>query len=219
MTKQQTVEAGKREARNDNTVKTVSIEALTTGDLQDYNVRRRFAEGLVSGEVDTKYPNEFRQAFVDEAMSIWGGKIRALENARKNFARAASGISAEQAQKELAAVVDSFRIRGAQPMAEGYFDRLTVRRPGRIEASLYFKFDRRWDDGDVAVNPDDPTDRVYSYAFKVELSTTGTTCSLSQGLAYAELYRELLQLGAELENAAAELRVIYRTKQQEVANA
>jgi len=185
-----------------------SVNAVTIGELAkiDYMQRREYARMLMADSgvqnIDTheKYKADVEVAFVDAAMSIWSGKERQLENARRSWKRATTGLTVTQANEKIVALVKSMGIRGLQDRGGyGYFE---VSRADE-QATLYVRTERVGDYDNCVVNPDDDTQKAFTHVVTTELSWAGTSRSTARSAVAIKIYQELLDAANEIEATMA----------------
>lgn len=203
MNKSAAVEAAKNLARRHVEANAMTVEQVNA--LGDYNARRTAAARLyLPINLDTDYRRDAQGAFEDAVLNIWGSKLKALENARKRFQSAAKSMTLEQAHAKITELVKSFRLRGLRDSSD--LTSVTVERACGVSASVYFRYER--EDGLGIVNPDDETQRVNSYALRIEFSWSSTGRTMAEALASANLYRELIDMAAEVEAVMGREKVV-----------
>jgi hypothetical protein len=196
--KTQTVEAAKTAAR-----KSAAVNAKTAAEIAEmkWNERRQAAYRLMLesdlNALDTNYADAAQDAFVDTALDIWQGKLRALDTARRVFARAKTGKTVEEARVFVVDFVKALNLRGARISDGG----VEIERVWGAGATLYWRFAP---DFDARIyNPDNANESVTPYSFRTELSWSGTTRNISAAEVAMKTYRELLDVAHELEAVMA----------------
>jgi len=190
-----------------------AVNAVTLNELAklDYAARRAYAKMLMAdtavARIDVSHAHylaDAEQAFVEDALSVWGRKEQELRDRRKAWKSALNGITTDQAKAKVTALLTSMNIRGAR--ISEYGDRLEIVR-GRCNGTLYFRMDR----GDYTgvTNPDDDKQRAGSYDFRVEYSTSGTTYTPAEMAVMHKINGELMDAGNELTVTMAQERVIW----------
>lgn len=215
MNKTEAIEAARGMARRCDAVNAVTLNELSK---LDYAQRRAYASMLMNStavqRIDTndRYLPDAMQAFENEALTIWSRKEKELENKRKAWKRATTGLTAEQAKAKIVAFLTSLNIRGAR--VSEYGDRLEIVR-GRCNSTLYFRMDP--EDYEGTTNPDDEQQRAGEYAFKVDYSVSGTTYTPAEMAVVTKINQELLDAGNELTMLMSQERVIWTWGIPEVA--
>lgn len=209
MNKSEAVEAAKNLAR-----KSVAVNALTIDNLNDmpsYAARKAVAHHYALTELDgnvidtlPKYQGDVVDAYVDAATGVWASKVKQLENARRTFASAVKSMTVAQAREKITGLVKSFHLRGLQDSDD--LMSVNVERAWGVSASVYFRYDGRHDN--PITNPDDESQRVYSHSLRIEFSWSSTGRSMAEALASANLYRELIDMAAEVEAVMGREKVV-----------
>ncbi len=196
MTKTQTEQAAKNAADLN-----AEITKATAFDLEktDWQTRRNTAVehaklAVNLNDVDVKWSNAYMEAYADRVMTIWGIKLKQLENARRNFKAATNSMTPSQAQDKIVALANSFNFRGSR--VDGHS--LEIKRGDHHGGSLYWSFDTNHDHA-VVINPDDKTQRAYPVALSLKISTSGTTYTLAAMTLVHKIHAELLEAAAEIE--------------------
>lgn len=182
------------------------VKAMTVAELEriDYTAKRNAAQDYARNaatNIDGKWADAFRAAYADRVMQIWGSKVKQLDNARRAFKTALTGLTMDQATEKIKALAMSFNFRGARVDGHG----LEINRGDRDGAHLYWRFERT--DGEV-VNPDDPTQRVNFYTLTLNISTCGTNYSPARMALVHKIHGELLEAANEIEATFARERIV-----------
>ena len=157
----------------------------------------------------TNYPGAFLEAYTDSVNAAWSNVVKNLDEARRRFKTACSGLTYEEAQTKICEIVESMKIRG------GRLDGTTLRveRSWGIGGDVRVNFIRS---DAVTKNPDDATQTVYHYSVTCEVSWSSTQHTVAEAAACVKLYAELVDVAAEVEAVMSRERVI-RTYGIEVA--
>lgn len=168
-------------------------------------------KGRLSGGIFafSNYPDAFDYEFKQAWHRAFYRPIEELNGKRKAWRNLiTSGITHEAAMKIVADYIKSTNIRGAR-YDSSYARTLEVRRGWDVQASLYMEFERSDRDYMGISNPDNDQERAGTYDFEVKVSWSGTSRTVEIGLANIALYRELLELAAEIKSMMREYKVIW----------
>jgi hypothetical protein len=152
-----------------------------------------------------EYESEYRSALSAE----WAKPVRQRDAARKEWRRLLSGLRMDDAKVRVQQLLADARIRNAR-ITDNY-DGVTieVERTFSVSATLYVRFERKdWSDHGVT-NPDADGQRAGVYAQRCELSWGGMSHGVSDALACVSLYRDLIEIAAEIEAVFARLTVVW----------
>ena len=203
MTKTQTEQFAKKNAsynKDVNAMTVAEIERLTW--QERHTLARDYAKNAVNRDgVDVKWNNAFMDAYHEHVMFVWSSKLKQLENARRSFKDACSGLTVKQANDKIRALATSFNFRGARVEEHS----MEILRGDRDGGCLYWEFTR--EDG-ATVNPDDAAQRAYSYTLAVKISTSGMTYSPARMALVHKIHGELLEVVAEIEATMGRERVM-----------
>src|SRR5262245_35835386 len=207
LTKSQVQDAAVKAARANRHAKYTEAQVLALG---DYTARRAAADTIAKmqaeGLDDAYLKFGYALTFSSELQNTWFRTLKAADNARASFRRAAQGLTVEEAVEKVKATITSMNIRGAEVDDHSVTVNRTERRSN--EGTLYFSYER--DDYDGHANPDDPTQRVYTYSLKLRISTSGSSWTPSQMAVIHKVQGELLDAANELTAVMENLRVISR---------
>ncbi len=192
------IELAKKAARNSKRVADVSLEFLNG---LDYASRKTLAGQIANDEfantLDFYKPDygfAARDAFIDQALSVWNGIERQRSNAIASFKRACDGMTSEAATALIVKTLEGMNIRGAN--ITNYS--ITVCRGGERYSgpSLSYNFNR---EGDCATNPEDAGHRAYSYKLNLSISAGGSSYTIAQMAMINKIQAELIDAAHELE--------------------
>lgn len=128
-----------------------------------------------------------------------------LTRERKDFMKAILyGRSIDDAAKIVNKIVTAANIRGMRHMSEfnggsGYIE---FERGNRIGCSMSIRFDHDYDSR--VVNPDNPQQAVAFFTPNVEVTWSSTGRDVAAATASLNLYREVIELAAEIETVLKE---------------
>lgn len=191
----------KNVVRNNSEVNALTVERLEGMEWQE---RRDLAKNLAdaASAPDTKYHEAFREAYASAVLNTWAPKVKGLENARKHFKAACTGLPLEKAHAKVKALVESMNIRGARIGDYG----VEVLRGGEWNGpSLGWTFERL--DG-TTDNPDDTLQRVNHYRLELRISTGGSSYSIAKLALLHKVHGELLDAANELTVAMGNERIV-----------
>lgn len=203
LNKTQTIVKARELAR---TNQAAQAQTLTDIAAMDAATRRQLADSLAFialTEVDPKYLQDANREFINTVVALWADKERQHEKAVASFERACQGISVEEAEDKLQALLGQMQIRGARVSRHS----MEVSRTGRNSSgpTLYWS----WDSNFIGLsNPDDPQHRVYAYSLDLKISTGGTSYSLPEMALVNKIQAELLDAANEVAVFFANERVI-----------
>jgi FAD/FMN-containing dehydrogenase len=132
---------------------------------------------------------------------------RDLDRRRNEYARLKSARSPAEVMASLKAALEG-RVRGRRVRLELSRDdylTLEVERAWAVTASLYVRLESDWNGR--LVNPDNDREVARLMRYAVELSWSSTHRSVAAAAASVALYRELVELAAEVEAILAEGRI------------
>lgn len=207
MNKSQAIEAAKNLART-STANGMTVDEINN--LGDYSERRTAAARLylpvmLDMDVHENYRAAAQEAFVDAVLNIWGSKVKQLENARRAWKSAISGITVQQAHEKVQALVASMNIRGAEIDANG----VRICRLDRYsDAQLYWTFDRDFG-ADGLRNPDDEKQRAGVYTLSLKISCSGTSYTPAKMAVINKIHTELVDVANEIEVVMANEHIIW----------
>lgn len=174
-TKHEQVELGKRLGSTHAQVSSLSIDvikAMEWKERQDLSARLALGADIP----DSQYHDAAVSAFIDAFQNALSSKVKRYDIALKNYDRARTGISSEQAQERIIELLKGMHLRGRVNIAGDRFD---VTR-GSCSATVYMKMERvgGWSADDECVrHPDDPMKRAGKYEMRTEVSLGGRTYS------------------------------------------
>lgn len=188
------------------------LEAITWDDRNRYitvETNKVWSILMAEGGVDGKHQAAFFEAYMVAMSAIWSAKVNTLQRERRNFLHTLSqGIDSEAGEITLRELVESFHLRGMQPLSDPTFG-LTVAVPrGTEDATVYFRFDR--DNSTSVANPDVMGQRVGVYTMNVQISWGGTSRSIESAMTAATLYRELTEMAAEVVSTMSRVSIIWK---------
>jgi hypothetical protein len=209
LNKSEAVEAAKNMARNNQEANAYTVAQL---EAMSWDERRKQAAiltltSMVTTRVDTHrtYRPAVHEAFENGILAIWSAKLKSLENGRRNFKRACSGLTTEQARQKIVDLVTSMNIRGARVHESG-FD--VNRVPGGHWGGPGINWSLDLDYDAAIVNPDDDRQRVYRYKLALKFSTSGSTYSPAQMGLLHKIHAELIDAANEILVVMADVNII-----------
>lgn len=171
-------------------------------------------DGQLTGvKANPEFKGEFVWAYADKVLSQWGAVIQQRMRARQNFANHLSrGITYERAKEQAVKMVterfshygikvqSSYNVTVEFPRLDGWGS----------EPTVYLR-DERTDLGSAIKDPDNAERWLWPILFRVEISWTGTTRSLSESVHMIAQYQHAIEVAAALEQFMARLHVISKS--------
>lgn len=212
LNKTETMEAARKLAQRNADVTAITTEAQVEA-LGDWQARTLAASTIaatvpVPENVPERYAADFRAEFAQAALRVWAEINKRAENARRDFKRAADGLTITEATEQIVTLLRAMNIRGGT-VESSYGITLRVERSWAIGADLMVRFDESFSAKGIE-NPDNPLQRVSPVSGKVELNWSGTSRSVSESLAAIKVYTELTEAAAEVEAVIARMRIVYK---------
>jgi hypothetical protein len=177
-------------------------------EMLSYDERKALALKLAQDasivQPPSAYPAAYIPAYEATVLNLWHNTQQQLKAARHNWNRASKGMPAAEARQKIQALLEGMHIRGARIMES----RMEVERAGRLNASLYYSFERSWS-AEGTCNPDEPGQKAGPYTLELKISTSGSSWTPAQMAVLNAIHAELLAAANELECAFANWDVIW----------
>jgi hypothetical protein len=154
------------------------------------------------------YPDAASDSYESGWTKAFYAPIAELEGKRKRWRETLSGITVQQANEKIRELLKAMNIRGAR-YSDDMVSSIQVTRSWGIDASIYLRWDREYDSRRGIENPDDPKQRAGHYDFSVEVNWGSTGRSLSEAMAAAHLYIEIINYAAEIKAVMDRERVVW----------
>lgn len=208
MNKTETEAAAKKHAGQDTQVKDVTLADLRAMPYEERQQKARTLAGVAYAAALTAdqgvREDWYVPAYAAAAADRWHRMEREWDGRVKRFERARSGITLDAATEQVRALLTSMNVRGGTVSNDGMS--LHVTRAWGADGSVYFTWRRS---GETLENPEVPGHTVHAYELDVNVSWGSTSRGVADAVTAVNVYRDLIDAGAEVVAVAGRLSVVY----------